>query len=77
MARTRLFTNEELMDMLAKIELEYGYLSFDTIHRAHQAKPFEIPSERTIRRALGGLRVFNTPDFREKLQPYLDKLKNK
>ncbi len=77
MARTRIFTNDELMDILASIELEYGFLSFDTIHKAHVAKPFEVPSERTIRRALGGLRVFNTPDFRDKLQPHLDKLKNK
>lgn len=77
MARTRLFTNDELMDMLAQIEIQYGYLSFATIHKAHLDKPFEVPSERTIRRALGGLRVFNTPDFRDRLKPYLDKLNNK
>ncbi len=72
-----MFTNDELMDMLAQIEIQYGFLSFDTIHKAHLEKPFEVPSERTIRRALGGLRVFNTPDFRDKLQPHLDKFKKK
>jgi len=77
MTRKRLFSNDELMDMLAQIEIEYGFLSFDTIHRAHTEKPFEYPSERTIRRCLGGLRIFNTPDFRDKLKPYLDKYNKK
>ena len=77
MARPRTFTNIELMTMLAKIEIERGYLSFDTIHKAHLENPYEIPSERTFRRAMGGLRVFNHPDFRDKLKPYLDKIKKK
>lgn len=77
MGRPKIFTEEELFTMLAQIEIQYGYLAFETIHKAHNDKPFEIPSERMFRRRLGGLRIFNTPDFRDKLQPYLDKLKNK
>ena len=77
MSRSRIFTNEEMMVMLATIEIKYGYLSFETIHKAHLDNPFEIPSERTFRRAMGGLRIFTTPAFRDRLQPYLDNLTKK
>lgn len=77
MARPRRFTDEELLDILATIEIKHGWLAVDTIEKAHAENPFEFPSEKTFKRRLGGLRTFNTPDFRDRLQPHLDKLKGK
>lgn len=77
MARPKIFTNEEMMDLLAKIEIDYGFLSTYTIDQAHKDKPYEIPSEKTFRRRLGNHRGFNSPTFRDRLKPHLDKLKKK
>ena len=77
MARTKMFNKEELMVMLAEIVIRYGYLSYSTIDKAHKESPFEFPSERTIRRTMGGSRVFTHSDFQDKLKPYVDKLRKK
>lgn len=75
--RTPMFKEEELYEMLAQIEIQYGFLACSTVMQAHREKPFEFPSQKMFERRLGGFRYFNTPDFREKLQPYLDKIKKK
>ena len=77
MGRPKVLNDDELLDILARIEIQYGFLSIATIQKAHTETPFEIPASRTFKRRLGGLRHFNTPDFRDKLKPYLDKLKQK
>ena len=77
MGRPKIFKDEELYTILAQIEVEYGFLGIVTLQQAHREKPFEFPSYKMFERRLGGFRVFNTPDFRDKLKPYLDKLKQK
>lgn len=77
MGRPKIFKDEELLELLAQIEVQYGFLGVETLQKAHAEKPFEFPSYKMFERRLGGFRVFNTPDFRDRLKPYLDKLKKK
>jgi hypothetical protein len=77
MARPKRFTDEELLDILATVEVKFGYIDVAMVEKAHAENPFEFPSEKTFKRRLGGMRTFNTPEFRERLQPHIDKLKGK
>jgi len=75
MSRPKRFKDEELYEMLAQIEIQYGFLASATLQQAHKEKPFEFPSDKTFERRLGGFKFFNTPDFRDKLKIYTDKIK--
>ena len=77
MGRLNMFTDEELLEILAKIEVEYGFLGIETLQKAHKEKPFEYPSYKMFERRLGGFKYFNSPQYRATIQPYLDKLKKK
>jgi len=74
MARPRIFTDEELVEVLAKMEKTYGYIGIDTMQKAHNEEPFEYPSYKMFERRLGGMKTFNTPDFRDRIQPFLEKI---
>jgi hypothetical protein len=76
MARPNVFTNDELVMILAKIEKIYGYIDLHTVNRAHSENPYEYPSYKIFERRLGGMKTINTPDFRNKLKVFSDKLKN-
>jgi len=76
MARPTTYKNdEELVEILAWIEHKYGYIGIDTMNKAAQEHPIEIPSYKMFERRLGGMRAISTKTFRNRIKPYLEKLK--
>jgi len=68
--------DDELVEILAWIEHEYGYIGIDTMNKAAREHPIEIPSYKMFERRLGGMSKISTKDFRNRLKPFLDKWKD-
>ncbi len=71
MGRPRNYENEELIELLAHIENEYGFIDIANMKKAHQDDPYRFPSYKMFERRFGGMIVISHPDFRMKLKPYL------
>jgi hypothetical protein len=73
MGRPKIFTQDELIEILAQIEKKYGYIGIDTMKKAREEDPFNFPSYKMFERRLGGMKIIASPEFRKtKIAPLLD-----